>query len=273
VIEKITKSNELNDPKMKLKVIEKDKTLVVDSRLVADSLGVEHISWMNNVVYKHQPTIEQHFGSLHFQNEVKKRAKGATTIKYCYLTEDQSIFLMTLSRNTPQVIDCKANLVKAFSEAKKRLEKLPKYWMLASLLEDVENPELHPSSRQAMISAIKSTLSQAIPELKPALTNSYLTSQGFSNFGAIPSILKLYLEKQEVELIKKNQQLSKCGEQPQPLRVSAREVNRFLKDKQRRGELDRNITPTHIANCMAVIGWAMTVDEFNSSVWVRTDFV
>lgn len=100
-------------------VVVKKDVFVVDSRLIAQELGVNHSDWYSNIIKKYQTEIEQEFGSLRFDNEVKKRQVGATTEKFVWLTEDQSYFLITLSKNTPQVIKCKANLVKAFSLARK----------------------------------------------------------------------------------------------------------------------------------------------------------
>jgi phage regulator Rha-like protein len=104
---------------MDLTVVQRDSNLVVDSRLIATALGVEHSDWFQNVVKKHQAQTEQAFGIIRFENgEIKGRGRRE---KFAYLTEDQSTFLMTLSRNTPEVIECKIRLVKAFSEAKKLL--------------------------------------------------------------------------------------------------------------------------------------------------------
>jgi phage regulator Rha-like protein len=85
-----------------LAVFEQNGVLVVDSRLVASELNVTHSDWMRNIIKKYQAQIEQGFGSLRF--------------------EDQVLFVMTLSRNTERVIQCKMNLVKAFSNARKQLQ-------------------------------------------------------------------------------------------------------------------------------------------------------
>jgi phage regulator Rha-like protein len=89
--------------------------LVVDSRLVAEQLGIEHHNFLQNVqVYQSQ--VEQAFGFLLFQTgEIDGRGRPE---KYALLTENQAAFLMTLSRNTPQVVAAKLGLVVAFSRAK-----------------------------------------------------------------------------------------------------------------------------------------------------------
>ena len=96
--------------------------LVVDSRLIAIELGIKHGDWMRNIVKKYQKQAEQAFGGLRFENGVPDKPTGNPP-QFVYLTEEQSIFFMTLSRNTEKVVQCKIKLVKAFSEAKKLLEK------------------------------------------------------------------------------------------------------------------------------------------------------
>ena len=104
-----------------LSVREKDGVLVVDSRLIAIELGIKHGDWMRNVVAKYKSQTEQAFGFLRFEHgEIKGRGQPE---KFVYLTEEQAIFFMTLSRNTERVVQCKIQLVKAFTKAKKLLEK------------------------------------------------------------------------------------------------------------------------------------------------------
>ncbi len=97
-------------------VVENHKDiLVVDSRLVADDLGIEHESFMRTIK-KHQAKIEQRFGIIRFEiGEINGRGQPQ---KFAWLTEDQAMFVMTLSRNSERVVECKANLVEAFSKAR-----------------------------------------------------------------------------------------------------------------------------------------------------------
>ena len=92
--------------------------LVVDSRLIAESLGVTHKALLETI-RKHQTTIEQAFGTFTVLNG---ESNGGRPEVFCYLNEEQANFVMSLSRNTPQVIRAKVNLVKSFSEAKKKLQ-------------------------------------------------------------------------------------------------------------------------------------------------------
>jgi hypothetical protein len=91
-----------------------DGSFVIDSRLIADYLEINHSDWMQNIIKKYQIQTEQSFGSLRFDNEVKKRDVGATVEKFVWLTEEQALFYITLSKNSPKVVECKANLVRAF---------------------------------------------------------------------------------------------------------------------------------------------------------------
>lgn len=76
---------------------------VVDSRLLAERLGIKHDNFIQTVE-KYKTQAEQAFGSFLFQTETKKRAIGATVVRYYLLTEDQATFIMSLSRNTPEVV-------------------------------------------------------------------------------------------------------------------------------------------------------------------------
>ena len=91
---------------------------VVDSRLIADRLGVEHHTFLKTL-NKYLNRIESKFGVVRF--EVDKPLEGTTggrPEKYALLTEPQATTLMTFSRNTDEVIECKFALVEAFEKAK-----------------------------------------------------------------------------------------------------------------------------------------------------------
>ena len=122
-----------------------DSALVVDSRLIASELGVDHGNWIRNVVTKYQKETEQAFGHVRFENGTVTNSVGAVnTVKFAYLTEDQATFLMTLSRNTPEVVRCKVLLVAQFSKAKKLLseqgyKQVPHTSIYVQRLEDVRD--------------------------------------------------------------------------------------------------------------------------------------
>lgn len=104
-------------------ITQQGDALVVDSRLIAERLGVNHKDWYRNILLKYQTETEQAFGQLRFENGTVKNSVGAVNkVNFALLTEDQATFLMTLSRNTPEVVTCKAVLVKSFSEAKQIIQ-------------------------------------------------------------------------------------------------------------------------------------------------------
>ena len=71
-------------------------------------------------IRKYEKQTEQAFGGLRFETAVPEKPTGNPP-QFVYLTEDQATFLMTLSRNTPEVVRCKVILVTQFSQAKKAL--------------------------------------------------------------------------------------------------------------------------------------------------------
>lgn len=106
-----------------VKVCNESNYLVVDSRLIAKSMGIQHNTFLKTI-RKYRSQVEQTFERLRFEVADVQMPKGAVRQDVvCYLlTENQATFLMTLSRNTPKVVQCKLNLVKAFSDAKELLK-------------------------------------------------------------------------------------------------------------------------------------------------------
>ncbi|MDP3978327.1 MAG: Rha family transcriptional regulator [Pseudomonas sp.] len=91
----------------------------VDSRVLAAQLGNRHKNTME-LIERYADKFKR-FGHLPFQTEVGSRAQGGGKAeRFAILNEDQAYFLLSLSRNTEQVVDLKANLVMAFREARER---------------------------------------------------------------------------------------------------------------------------------------------------------
>lgn len=90
----------------------------VDTRLIAQALGNQH----KNVVELIERYAAQFkgFGLLPFETE-KFPGRGRPE-RFHLLNEDQAFFLLTLSRNTPRVVELKARLVQAFKEARLKAE-------------------------------------------------------------------------------------------------------------------------------------------------------
>ena len=102
-------------------VVTKNSEILVDSREIAKEMEVIHAKWINNIVQKYQKEIEENFGVFRFKNA---KSKGGRPEKYCMLTEDQAYYVLTLSRNSPKVVQLKAKLVRSFSQCRMQIEAL-----------------------------------------------------------------------------------------------------------------------------------------------------
>lgn len=109
---------------LSLQIIEQDGELLVDSRLVAAKLDIDHGSFVRTLK-KYQDVIEPKFGCVRFKIIDIPMPNGGTRqeVEYYLLNENQATVLMTFSRNTAIVVQCKLDLVDAFSQAKKLLAK------------------------------------------------------------------------------------------------------------------------------------------------------
>lgn len=86
----------------------------VDSRLIAKKMGVDHrVTY--RLIGKFQKQFEE-FGKVCFRNA--PLASGQTQ-KFVALNEDQSVFLLTLTRNSPEAVPLKVQLTKAFARYRK----------------------------------------------------------------------------------------------------------------------------------------------------------
>lgn len=98
---------------------------LIDSRVYCrDVIQVEHGAWMTNILKKHKSLIEELFGTIHFQNGTNYDANGKFNPNpelYCLLTEAQTNFALTLSRNTEKTMRVKAELIADFEQAKEML--------------------------------------------------------------------------------------------------------------------------------------------------------
>lgn len=102
-----------------LKVTEVQGIEVADSRLIAQELNIQHKNLLETIK-THQKSIEDNFGQLTFQTETVQNSVGAKNeIKIAYLTEDQCLFITSLSKNTERVVSLKAKIVKSFQAARK----------------------------------------------------------------------------------------------------------------------------------------------------------
>ena len=104
---------------------EQNGVLLVDSRLLAQELGIQHRSFYQKLILKYQQEIEEDWGFLRFEiAKIAEASQRGRPEKYAYLTEQQSYLILTYSKNTVQARQCKRNLVKAFDEAKKLIQEV-----------------------------------------------------------------------------------------------------------------------------------------------------
>lgn len=140
---------------------------LADSRMMAEKCGVDHRS-LYRLIQVHAESIEGAFGTV--RREITPSAAkggGGDGQRFALLTEDQATFLITLTRNTPQVIAFKSALVKAFSEAKRQLADrisapaLPQTYLeaLKALTHEVEAKE--------RLSLQNATLTREVEQMQP----------------------------------------------------------------------------------------------------------
>lgn len=89
----------------------------VDSRLIAEQLGVKHIS-VRKLIDQYLPDFEE-FGKARF--EIEASGKTNQQQKFYLLNEDQAYLLLAYSQNTEQARDLKKRLVRAFGEQRRLL--------------------------------------------------------------------------------------------------------------------------------------------------------
>ena len=89
----------------------------VDSRLIAEQLGVEHKN-TRALIQQYQTDFEE-FGQLPFETEVVNGHQGGgNPMRFYLLNEDQSYLLLTYVQNTAQARELKKRLVRSFSQCR-----------------------------------------------------------------------------------------------------------------------------------------------------------
>jgi phage regulator Rha-like protein len=109
-------TNSIVSSNSSIEVSDHQGQLVVDSRLIATNLNIQHETVIKSI--RKYAAKFQAMGVLRF--EIGKLEEGSTgrPEQFVYLNELQSNFLMTLSKNTDAVVECKFNLSIAFDKAK-----------------------------------------------------------------------------------------------------------------------------------------------------------
>lgn len=96
------------------------ETLTVSSLDFAAGLGIHHKNLLSTI-RTHQQAIESEFGRVAFETLPISTGGGTQAKSIAHLTEDQALFIGTLSRNSKRVVEFKATLVRSFSEARRLL--------------------------------------------------------------------------------------------------------------------------------------------------------
>lgn len=110
---------ESSDPLLPIRVVGDVPT--VESLTVADGLGIRHKNLLETI-RTHQQAIESNFGVIAFETRKSSDPQGSGRPRLiAHLTEDQALFIGTLSRNSVRVVEFKAILVKSFAEVRHRL--------------------------------------------------------------------------------------------------------------------------------------------------------
>lgn len=120
-----------------IEVVIKFERLVVDSRLIAQRLDIQHKNFLVNIEQYEEEAVVEGFLPLAFETRLVKRPQGGSyEERWAWLDEEWANYAMTLSRNTPEVRAAKRGLIKAFSTAKQKLaQKQPQVELL------VQQPE------------------------------------------------------------------------------------------------------------------------------------
>jgi phage regulator Rha-like protein len=92
--------------------------LTVSSRDFAAGLGIQH-KHLLETIRSHLSSIEVHFGRVAFETAPLSTRGGTQLVSIAHLTEDQALFVGTLSRNSQRVVSFKATLVRSFAEARR----------------------------------------------------------------------------------------------------------------------------------------------------------
>lgn len=177
---------------LELTVENRNGILVVDSRLIAEELGIEHKNLLSTIDGRILE-IESEFGAVAFETAPRKDSnKGGSQPRIAYLNEEQATFVMTLSRNTDKVVRAKIQLVKAFSKAKQALQAVnpelllmfsemnSRMKMLSERTEKLDSMERATSNNRGIKGVIDTEVMELYPETLSYTVREYLQKKGVS---------------------------------------------------------------------------------------------
>lgn len=159
-----------------IQIEEKNGVQVVDSRIIAEELGVEHRATLQ-VIEKYQDSIESLFGVVAFEMLPDTLGRMNTPVRVAHLTEDQAIFIAILSRNSEQVVKFKARLVQAFQAARKFIAPLNPAEMKLQVFRMLEQ---EAESLKVQLQLANSTIKAQAPKVE-------YCDKVLDSVGAIPS--------------------------------------------------------------------------------------
>lgn len=105
----------------------------VDSRTLAQHLHIKH-QHLFEQIKDYRSDFEQ-LGKVRFETEASPDSRTGQKVKFAMLNEDQSLLMLTYSRNSVRVRELKVRLVRAFGQARRaadmrQTEYLPEYHRL-----------------------------------------------------------------------------------------------------------------------------------------------
>lgn len=83
---------------MAIEIVSQNDCLVVDSRLIADELGIEHRA-LRQTIEKYINEIQEFGVVTFFQTKPLEGSSGGRPERYCYLNKEQSQIIISKSRN------------------------------------------------------------------------------------------------------------------------------------------------------------------------------
>lgn len=206
-----------------MKIEDVNGVKAVSTRTVSEELGVQHKNLLETIE-KYLSEIEDAFGRVAFKTEPLQTSGGIQNAKVAYLTEDQAIFVSTLSRNSQQVVQFKARLVQAFQAARKFIQqvtapmnpaemKLQVFRMLEEEAESLRKQNFLLSSAKELLEVENTELVTTVRQLEPKAemfdamhgSGDKITTDSIANELGISSAAKLNKMLEKDHIIKWNE--------------------------------------------------------------------
>lgn len=198
-----------------ISLIIRNREARADSRQLAEYLGLKHRS-VFQTVNDHLESFEK-LGKVRFENAASVGSLTGQRVRFALLSEDQAYLLLTMSRNTPRVVDLKVALVMAFRDSRLALATyqsatLPSFKALQDCIHAVPGgagPWLHSNvnklvnmaaavaagsrttctaTQQALLSLMQGVAAKAIQEAADAKDAYVRCKAALSPFGSLASI-------------------------------------------------------------------------------------